>query len=75
MTGILKTADAVTQVPASNVGISFAIYITLYATLLFAYVRTLFVMARKAVLVDRPNEMETLQEKLLAAKPEEEVKV
>jgi cytochrome d ubiquinol oxidase subunit I len=57
------------------VGISFVVYLILYATLLFAYVRTLFVMARKAVLVDRPNEMETLQEKLLAAKPAEEAKV
>jgi cytochrome bd ubiquinol oxidase subunit I len=67
VTGILKTADAVTQVPSSNVGISFAIYLILYATLLFAYVRTLFVMARKAVLVDRTDEIETLQEKLLTA--------
>lgn len=67
VTGILKTADAVTQVASSNVGASFTIYLTLYASLLFAYVRTLFVMARKAVLVDRINEVETLQEKLLAA--------
>ncbi len=67
VTGILKTADAVTQVPSSNVGISFAIYLILYGSLLFAYVRTLFVMARKAVLVDRTDEIETLQEKLLAA--------
>jgi len=66
VTGILKTADAVTQVPSSNVGISFVIYLTLYASLLFAYVRTLFVMARKAVLVDRTNEVPTLQEKLIA---------
>lgn len=67
VTGILKTADAVTQVSSGNVGTSFAIYLTLYAALLFAYVRTLFVMARKAVLVDRTDEVETLQEKLLAA--------
>lgn len=66
VTGILKTADAVTQTPSTNVGISFAIYLTLYACLLFAYVRTLFVMARKAVLVDRTNEVPTLQEKLIA---------
>lgn len=67
VTGILKTADAVTQVPSSNVGISFTIYLILYVALLFAYVRTLFVMARKAVLLDRPDEIGTLQEKLLAA--------
>jgi cytochrome d ubiquinol oxidase subunit I len=67
VTGILKTVDAVTLVPSSNVGISFAIYLMLYAALLFAYVRTLFVMARKAVLVDRTEEIQTLQEKLFAA--------
>ncbi len=64
VTGILKTVDAVTSTPASNVGTSLAIYLTLYVVLLIAYMRTLFVMARKAVLVDRPDEIETLQEKL-----------
>lgn len=65
VTGVLKTADAVTSTPASNVGTSLAIYLTLYAVLLIAYIRTLFVMARKAVLVDRPEEVDTLQEKLV----------
>lgn len=65
VTGVLKTADAVTSTPATNVGTSLAIYLTLYAVLLFAYIRTLFVMARKSVLVDRPQEIETLQEKLV----------
>lgn len=67
VTGVLATADAVTKTPAANVGTSLAIYLTLYAVLLFAYVRTLFVMARKSVLVDRPEEVETLQEKLISA--------
>ena len=67
VTGVLKTADAVTTTPPSNVGISLTIYLTLYALLLFAYVRTLFLMARKSVLVDRPEEIETLQEQLIAA--------
>jgi cytochrome d ubiquinol oxidase subunit I len=65
VTGVLKTADAVTSTPATNVGTSLAIYLTLYVVLLFAYIRTLFVMARKSVLVDRPQEIETLQEKLV----------
>lgn len=64
VTGILKTADAVTQLPPSNVGTSLTLYLLLYAFLLTAYIRTLFVMARKAVLVDRPDEIETLQEKI-----------
>jgi len=64
VSGVLKTVDAVTQVAPQHVGISLAIYLVLYATLLFAYVRTLFVMARKAVLVDRPDELSTLQDQL-----------
>lgn len=68
VTGVLKTADAVTTVPAADVGTSLVMYLTLYAVLLFAYVRTLFVMARKSVLVDRPEAIETLQEKLVDEK-------
>lgn len=64
VTGILKTADAVTHLPSHNVGISLTLYLLLYAFLLTAYIRTLFVMARKAILVDRPEEIETLQEKI-----------
>ena len=71
VTGVLTTADAVTTTPPSNVGISLAIYLSLYAVLLVAYIRTLFVMARKAVLVDRPEEIQTLQDQLLANNTEE----
>ncbi len=65
VTGILKTTEAVTTLASSHVALSFAIYLSLYVILLFAYVRTLFVMARKSILVDRNNEPETLQEKLI----------
>ncbi|MET0355806.1 MAG: cytochrome ubiquinol oxidase subunit I [Cellvibrio sp.] len=64
VSGILKTADAVTQIPSHNVGTSLALYLLLYAFLLIAYIRTLFVMARKAVLVDRPENIKSLQEKI-----------
>ena len=64
VSGILKTADAVTQLPSHNVGTSLAFYLILYAFLLTAYIRTLFVMARKAVLVDRPENIKSLQEKI-----------
>lgn len=64
VTGVLLASDAVTKVPATNVGTSLTIYLLLYAILLFAYIRTLFVMARKAVLVDRPQEIETLEDQL-----------
>jgi cytochrome d ubiquinol oxidase subunit I len=64
VTGVLKTADAVTQIPSHNVGTSLSLYLMLYAFLLTAYIRTLFVMARKAVLVDRPENIKSLQEKI-----------
>ena len=64
VTGILRTADAVTQLPSHNVGTSLTLYLLLYAFLLTAYIRTLFVMARKAVLVDRPENIKSLQEKI-----------
>ncbi|RYZ97899.1 MAG: cytochrome ubiquinol oxidase subunit I [Moraxellaceae bacterium] len=76
VTGILKTADAVTPVPAANVGVSLAIYLTLYACLLVAYIRTLFVMARKAIEVDNPANLASLQEKLLREVPTQaEIKI
>lgn len=65
VTGVLTTADAVTKTPASNVSTSLAIYLTLYVVLLIAYIHTLFLMARKSVLVDRPDEVQTLQEELV----------
>lgn len=64
VSGLLKTSEAVTQQPVSHVGISLAIYLTLYAVLLLAYIRTLFVMARRSVLIDRNEEVATLQDQL-----------
>jgi len=68
VSGVLKTADAVTHVPAGNVALSLSIYLTIYAVLLVAYISTLFLMARKAVKVDRPEEIETLDDQLSRAK-------
>lgn len=50
--GLLKTADAVTTVPPQNVGFSLAIYVILTVLLLTAYIRTLFVMADRAIKVE-----------------------
>ncbi len=50
--GLLETADAVTTVPPQNVGFSLAIYVTLSVLLLAAYIRTLFVMADRAIRVE-----------------------
>lgn len=68
VTGVLSTADAVTKTPPQNVGISLSIYLSLYVVLLIAYIRTLFVMANKSVLVDREKDLQTLQEKVINQK-------
>lgn len=46
--GVLTTAQAASEVPASNIALTLAMYLTLYAALLFAYVRVVFYLARKA---------------------------
>jgi cytochrome d ubiquinol oxidase subunit I len=46
--GVLTTAQAVTQVPGSFVGITFAAYLLLYAVLIVAYVKVVFYLARMA---------------------------
>ena len=43
---LLKTSDAVSQVPAQTVGLSLTLYLILYAVLTVAYFGTLFYMAR-----------------------------
>lgn len=52
VTGVLKTADAVTSLPAGNVSLSFTVYALVYAGLLVAYLHTVFYMARKSVAVE-----------------------
>lgn len=45
--GILTTADAAAPVPATNLGLTLAMYLSLYVVLLIAYISTLFLLARK----------------------------
>lgn len=52
VTGVLKTADAVTAVPANHVGLSLTLYLLVYVFLLGAYIHTLRLMARKSVTVE-----------------------
>lgn len=52
VSGILKTADAVTSLPAANVSFSLTVYVLVYAGLLLAYLHTVFYMARKSVAVE-----------------------
>jgi cytochrome d ubiquinol oxidase subunit I len=52
VSGVLKTADAVTTIASENVLFTFVIYMTVYVTLLIAYVKTLFLLASKSVEVE-----------------------
>lgn len=62
VTGILATRDAVTSVPSGNVALTLSLYLIIYTVLLLAFIRTLFVMARKAVEVDKDDYPDTLQD-------------
>ena len=52
VSGLLKTADAVTPIASGNVALSLTLYLSVYAVLMVAYLQTLFYMARKSVDVD-----------------------
>ena len=52
VSGVLRTADAVTTQPGNYVALSLTLYLCVYAVLMWAYIHTLRVMARKSVLVD-----------------------
>lgn len=47
--GVLKTADAASAVPASSIGITLTMYLSLYAFLLLAYIKVVFYLAKKGV--------------------------
>ena len=57
VSGILKTSDAVTSVPSGHIALSLALYLAVYAVLIVAYIKTLFVMAKRAIALenDRDN--------------------
>ena len=52
VSGILKTADAVTTIPSGNVLFSLIGYLLVYTVLLTAYIKTLYRMARNSVLIE-----------------------
>jgi len=61
VSGVLKTSEAVTDIAPSNVLFSFILYISVYGILLIAYLRTLFLMSRRAVEIEeiQPSERRT----------------
>ena len=52
VSGVLRTADAVTTIASENVIFTFAMYLSVYVVLLVAYIKTLFLLARKSVSVE-----------------------
>ncbi|TQV85370.1 cytochrome ubiquinol oxidase subunit I [Aliikangiella coralliicola] len=52
VSGVLTVAEAVTDLPPSNVAISLTLYSLLYLALLVAYLHTIFYMARKSAAVE-----------------------
>lgn len=68
VSGLLKTRDAVTTTPPEHIGLTLAIYLIVYAVVLYAYIRTLFVMAHRAIKLEQAdlslNDMQN--DKLLA---------
>jgi cytochrome bd ubiquinol oxidase subunit I len=46
--GVLTAEKAASQVPAANIALTLAMYLTLYAALLVAYVSVVFHLARKS---------------------------
>jgi cytochrome d ubiquinol oxidase subunit I len=57
-TGILRTADAASSVPTPMIATTLAMYLTLYACLIVAYVSVLFYLAGKAAPERVPMEMQ-----------------
>lgn len=63
VSGLLKTSEAVTDIAPENVMFTFILYLTVYVGLLIAYLRTLFLMARRAVEIEEIQPGERLQQK------------
>ncbi len=46
--GVLRTAEAVTTVPAGNIAVTLAAYLVIYSILIAAYISVIFYLARQA---------------------------
>jgi cytochrome d ubiquinol oxidase subunit I len=61
VSGILTVKDAATTIPASNVGLSLVMYLTLYVIILIAYLHTIFTMANRAVEIEEITDEERVK--------------
>ncbi|TMP77830.1 cytochrome ubiquinol oxidase subunit I [Pseudoalteromonas phenolica] len=66
VSGVLTVEEAATTIAPENVGFSLVMYLLVYAFLLVAYLHTVFLMARKAVLIEEINEQEHVGKKRLS---------
>ena len=68
--GLIRTADVVAQVPASNIALTLTLYLLLYVALLFAYVTVLKYMAEKSeAVLDTEEEERSRQPPGIATSP------
>ncbi|MFY8299845.1 cytochrome ubiquinol oxidase subunit I [Pseudoalteromonas sp. SS15] len=63
VSGVLTVDQAATTIAPANVGFSLVMYLTVYAFLLVAYLHTVFLMARKAVLIEEISQQEHVGKK------------
>ena len=56
VTGVLKTRDAVTTTPPEHIALSLTLYLVIYVFLLIAYIKTLYVMADRAVKLEQGSD-------------------
>jgi cytochrome bd ubiquinol oxidase subunit I len=54
VSGVLTAAQAASKVPASNIALTLAMYLTLYAALIVAYISVVFYLARHRTHADKP---------------------
>mgnify|MGYP000412458996 CR=1 FL=1 len=63
VSGVLTVDQAATTIAPASVGFSLVMYLTVYAFLLVAYLHTVFLMARKAVLIEEISQQEHVGKK------------
>lgn len=70
VSGILKVSDAATTIAPANVGFTLTMYLLVYGFLLVAYIRTIFLMARRAIEIEEisDNEFNKQHKKKLSSK-------
>ncbi len=55
VTGVMTTLEAASKVPAPKIALSLAMYLTMYAALIVAYISVVFYLARHKKQADKPS--------------------